>query len=299
MKERSLVAFTLLAQTAVGLFFWCLALGLWIGVMAGPRTAAALIRPAWAVAAAFMLAGGCVAGFHLGAPSAAWRALAHWRGSWLSREVLSALVFTGAMSLAAGAGAAHPGASRLFAWTLPRSWCAAMLALAGVSGAALLLSLGRVYRLPAVPAWNHWTTSASFSLSSFLLGSLATGVLFLAGPGLPPEAAGILRLAGCPAILLLILGQVAVLGAWVRWTNAGVGPEARCARLLLGQERGLLRLRLLAALLGALPLAIILALRTVDRARLAWLYVAALILVTISEIAGRVLFYKFRAARDM
>src|SRR5512139_3577988 len=92
MKERSLAAFTILSQMAVGTF-WLLS------VLNGLGAVKLLILTAImlvALAASFL---------HLGSPFNAWRAFSGWRSSWLSREVLCAALFTallGGLTLAAG-----------------------------------------------------------------------------------------------------------------------------------------------------------------------------------------------------
>jgi anaerobic dimethyl sulfoxide reductase subunit B (iron-sulfur subunit) len=149
-SEFPLVAFTLLSQMAAGMAVFSLAfsplpllLVLAIGIALG--------------------AGGLVAFLHLGRKRKAWRAVLHPRKSWLSREILMALMFSSIWALSALFEPLR--ASPLIPW---------LLALLGIG---LVYSMVRVYRLHAVPVWNTWRTSASFYLSAAVLGALGVALL--------------------------------------------------------------------------------------------------------------------------
>ena len=101
--------------------------------------------------------------FHLGRPIFAWRALRMWRRSWLSREVLCFSLFAAFTSVYGGA---------LF---LGMPFAAPAGAAAVAAGVAGILSSACIYRVPARPAWNSWTTMAEFLLTSALLGPLLAG----------------------------------------------------------------------------------------------------------------------------
>ncbi len=129
-SERSLIAFTILAQMAVG--------ATWFLSLLQPFNPLAL-----GVITIVMLVGLLASFLHLGTPRNAWRAIRNVRSSWLSREVLCAALFTASLvglMITGGAGA----------------W------LADVIGLALIVSMAQVYRLRTVPEWNRWTTTASF-----------------------------------------------------------------------------------------------------------------------------------------
>ena len=158
-QEASLIVFTLLAQLAVG-GFWFLALLRGLNVTA-----------LWCVTA-FMLAALAASFFHLGSPRNAWRAIGGWRTSWLSREVFFAALFAAALS----------GELLLTTvWRVPEisAWFVSLI------GLALLLCMGQAYRLRTVPQWHSWTTPLSFFLTALLLGSLFAGAWLrdLLGPG--------------------------------------------------------------------------------------------------------------------
>ena len=242
MKERSLVAFTLGSQMAIGAF-WLL------GVLNGFSSMTLLVLTA------IMLSALAASFLHLGSPHHAWRAIGGWRSSWLSREVLCAALFTallGGLTLAVRAQI-DPGAG---AW------------LAGLCGLACMISMTQAYRLRTVPAWNHWTTTASFFISALLLGALLCGVLLGSSPWLAVFAIG-------------LLGAHLAIG---RHGPPAVSARAARWRVLI------LAARLLAA--GALVIDLV-----IPSAWLVWL--TAFLLASCGEMLARVLFYEMRKPRSV
>jgi anaerobic dimethyl sulfoxide reductase subunit B (iron-sulfur subunit) len=160
-EEAPLILFTLLIQIAVG-GFWAMLWnfpGVWI-----PAEQKAALLPLLLIG--LCLGAGLLASLaHLGTKRTAWRALGNLRKSWLSREIL----FTGLF-----------GAGWLFT-TLERAiWNRSTvegMALTAVLGLGLVYSMSKVYRLPAVPAWNTWRTNAGFLVSALLLGQAFMGAL--------------------------------------------------------------------------------------------------------------------------
>ncbi len=147
--ELPLVAFTLLAQISAGLAL--------SGVIMP------LPRPALLATGILLGVGGLISFLHLGRKSNAWRAVAHLRKSWLSREILMAGLFG-------------------FAWLVTAGWQAITAAPANpwpmaILGIGLVYSMGCVYRLRAVPSWNSWRTQAAFFLSAIILGMLAANLV--------------------------------------------------------------------------------------------------------------------------
>ncbi len=116
---------------------------------------------------------------HLGSPGNAWRAILHLRKSWLSREVLTFLLFSASWL----ASLAMPGMAKL------------PLAL---SGMGLVYSMAQVYRLRSIPAWDSNRTLLAFALSAILLGGC--GLLIMD----PWTSAGFLE--RLPLVLIVGLG---------------------------------------------------------------------------------------------
>jgi len=196
VTERPLVAFTLLAQAAVGAFITLCAVESFAhGLTAQPAALAltggmlAAIGPAMGLALLVSL-------LHLGARGAAWRALANLRTSWLSREILLGLLFAGGATLLAVLRSA--GAT-------PAGPLGALAAAAALCGVALVYAMSRVYRVRTVPGWDTPRTTVAFFSSALLLGTLAVGAGLALSPGIPAEPlAGPLRWIGAGAAAGLV-----------------------------------------------------------------------------------------------
>jgi anaerobic dimethyl sulfoxide reductase subunit B (iron-sulfur subunit) len=156
--EHSLVVFTLLAQMAVGAF------GV-LAVMMGFGNSAAknlfiIIPPMMAIA---ML----VSFLHLGAPLKAWRAFANLGSSWLSREILFAMLFAGASTFVV-----------VMQWFgIAQSAHTSFIGATVLLGIALVVAMTNVYRLRTVETWNTWTTPRAFFRATCLLGACIVGML--------------------------------------------------------------------------------------------------------------------------
>jgi anaerobic dimethyl sulfoxide reductase subunit B len=198
LHELPLVVFTVLIQMAVGLSICSLVL------LAIPLSV--LLAPG-----ILLLVGGAVSFLHLGRKRNAWRAVLHLKKSWLSREILMAVLFGAAWAVEIGL--------KLFWEVTPNPLPMAIV------GLGLIYSMARVYLLRAVPAWNSWRTPATFFLSTAILGALginlavpSLGWLLIAGLVMTAELALILtakpagaRAAGRLRLAMLGLGIVAII----------------------------------------------------------------------------------------
>ena len=157
--ELSLVLFTVLGQTAVGLAVissvrqWATA-----GGEGGQN------RAEWMTAGLFLAVGLIASLFHLGHPLGAPRAIVHLATSWLSREVLGYMVF-----------------GLLIIWLFlivrknqAQGWLVKVAALVGLI--ALFFS-AMAYSPPSFPALNNGLPFVFFLLTAFILGS-AVGSYF-------------------------------------------------------------------------------------------------------------------------
>lgn len=164
-KETPLIAFTLLAQMAVGAF-WEIA-GLFGLITRGFNDLSAFQSTNLALySVGILISLSLLLSFrHLGNPRNAWRVLAHLRKSWLSREILFTGLFAGFWATSTLL-VNSPGMIRLLLF-LATSLC----------GFAAIWSMSRVYPLQTVPVWNTWRTPAVFFTSTLLLGFLWAGML--------------------------------------------------------------------------------------------------------------------------
>jgi anaerobic dimethyl sulfoxide reductase subunit B (iron-sulfur subunit) len=173
-EEVPLILFTLLTQMAVG--------GFWAMLWTFPRLLSLLLI-------GICLGAGLLASLaHLGKKKRAWHALGNLRRSWLSREVL----FTGLF----GAGWLVTILERMIWHRNTVEW----LGLTATLGFGLIYSMAKVYRLPAIPAWNTGRTNAVFILSALLLGQSMMAILLPYGSDLTDLL-----------ILILLLAQLALM----------------------------------------------------------------------------------------
>lgn len=279
MREPSLVAFTLLSQCTVGASWALWIVRIWTEGREGSVSAGAWTGPAFTVAAAAMALALAASFLHLGRKGNAWRAAANVCRSWLSREVLSAALFLGA--LVAGAALPPsvdaPGGAGQF---LP----AATLAL----GLLLLVSMSMAYRLRTAPAWDSPWSQAAFVLPVLVLGCLGAASSLQMGRVVSEEARGtalgILALAALGGVFL----QTMALSLWFRGLVNGPREAKEAAMRMISGERAWLAARML--LLGAAAVAC--AVAVLWDAAAGPSVLAAFAMAALSEVIGRTLFYE-------
>jgi DMSO reductase anchor subunit len=161
-----LLVFTLLGQMAVGIS--------WImGILTLFNVAySSSLYPAIGI---IMGLGLTVSFLHLGAPKNAWRVFFNLKKSWLSREILAALLFMVSWAIT------------ILIIQQPRSNEISKIIMFGVTslaGLGLVFAMSEVYRLRMVPAWNTCRTKATFLLTTGILGIFSVGIMqiLIAGP---------------------------------------------------------------------------------------------------------------------
>ena len=166
--------------------------------------------PGSLLALAFLLGGLVASFFHLGRPERAWRAIAQWRTSWLSREVL---VLAALMAVIFLYGSAHLLGSTQVLATLPAGNPIDATVILGCAGTALAFGLfactAMIYA--CLPFLREWATPLTV-INYLLLGSasgftLATAFSAWVAPKLTPFLAGWALIL----ILLAFAGRVASL----------------------------------------------------------------------------------------
>ena len=175
LREWSLVAFTLLSQTAAGVILWAAGLRWWLGRTGEGRPLDPMLLP---LVVGLLVAAILVSTLHLGQPRNAWRSFLNLRSSWLSREILLVVMLTGTTAAAwwPNAPADAVGFRTLAAWlTVP-------------TALAFLAGMAKVYMQRTVPVWNHWRTPLNFAVTAVLLGGLAVNVVFCSGGDIGVES---------------------------------------------------------------------------------------------------------------
>lgn len=296
VRDWALIFFTILAQMAVGSFLVLGVVHFFAARQAGEVEADRLSDRALLAIGPVIVLSLIVSLFHLGNPLNAFRAVTNLGTSWLSREILSSVLFTvagGAFALMQWRKLASFAVRNLVAW------------LAALIGLFLVFAMTQVYNLPVQPAWNTLATPVSFFATTLLLGSLAMGAAFVANyaylqranAGLPDLQSALLRGAlrwiAMTAIVLLVV-ELVTAPLQVAYLAAGSPAAVASAALLTGRYGLIFALRLALVFLGAGVLAVFLYRNAMSPGRekllgnLAYLTFG---LVLIGEVLGRFLFY--------
>ena len=164
----SLILFTLFMQMAIGAF-WVTE---FIGFLYSRRFGWEFFRPFRLFFRSLILSCSilalAVSFFHLGSPQNALHALNNLKFSWLSREILIILVFVLLILVLVfleWKKVGIPLVQRLLA------------ILGGLVGVLAVFTMARLYMLPTIPHWNHFSTPLAFYTASLLLGSQLTAVV--------------------------------------------------------------------------------------------------------------------------
>ncbi|MBI4787690.1 MAG: dimethyl sulfoxide reductase anchor subunit [Chloroflexi bacterium] len=294
MREWALITFTILAQMSVGSFLVLGAVHFFSNRKAGEKQADELSDRA--LLAIFPVLGlGLLASLlHLGNPLNAYKAVTNLGSSWLSREILSGVLFA-----VVGFGFAVMQWRKLGSFALRNAvgWIAALI------GVALVFSMAMVYSLPTRPSWNLFTTPLSFFVTTLLLGVLAMGAAFVANywyvqrtnPGCADDQCKLLR----ESLRWLAVGSIVLLGVEFVVIPLSLAMQAASAAgasaaMLVGTHGALFALRLALVFVGAGILGVFLyktALEPGQERVMGVLAYSAFVLVFVAEVAGRFLFY--------
>ena len=277
MKERSLIAFTLLAQAAAGVYGVLGAIYARVSLEVGPQTARLQTRWGFLAVTGLMVLAMAAALLHLGTPLLAWRALWNLRSSWLSREILATVLFSAASAAWAG----------LLWLDISALWLQYAAYGAGAAlGLALLLSMSWAYRLRTVPAWDTWATPVGFITTALLLGGLGAWTAVEAAPG--PNPPLWLQQALPLGTIGLLSVEFLYVPLWLVGLAGRPGAAAEALRRLTRDRRVLFQGRLLLMIAGiALAGALLAPLGLPTRS----LLVATFLVVLAAEAIGRILFY--------
>ncbi|QLA18360.1 dimethyl sulfoxide reductase anchor subunit family protein [Desulfolutivibrio sulfoxidireducens] len=278
-NEWSLVLFTILMQTSVGLLLASEAARL----VGGGSSGGAL---SWQSPTACGLAalGLLLSLSHLGTPTHSVFTILNISSSWLSREIL----FTGAFFLSLLVLTAQrvrtPGHN---AW--------GMSAVAVLLGLAAVAVMSGVYLLVSVPVWDTVATVLSFFGTALLLGAVVGGLLYAIQSGRTPASNGSSGLSGIFCAVAILGLALQLLGIPLGLAAIGTAPAPTLAApfALSSGGLGLLALRIVLIFFGAVLFAwtMFRPLSFGNPRLLVRLGVCALICVLAGEVLGRLLFY--------
>ena len=166
LSEWPLIIFTVIAQSAIGAYWWSLIVRL--SDVLGPEQSLDFDRPMLAVWL-LQIASLAIASSHLGMPLRAINAVFRVGRSRFSNEVFF------------GGGFAALG---LLGWILDQFSMEPLWLKMSLQGLIFLFSLSfffsmiALYRIRTVPTWNSWTTPAAFTVTTLLCGSALASCLF-------------------------------------------------------------------------------------------------------------------------
>ena len=234
--------------------------------------------------------------FHLSRPLLSFLAVRNFKSSWLSREIVFTIIFflaVGSLWLLRRRKSYHRTLEIFLGW------------FAVIIGFVSIYCMARIYLLPTQVTWNSPITITYYLITTLLLGSMATAVLFVMDLkfaevrelDIPKTRIAIIEksliwlavIASIMAIMVFVLNfyQISYL------QNAGETAKTSL-NLLLGLYQPLFRLRLglMPTGVGLLVISVILMTRKKKNVLelVTFIYITCL-LVMIAEILGRFIFY--------
>jgi anaerobic dimethyl sulfoxide reductase subunit C len=296
-REWALIIFTILAQMSVGSFIVLGAMHLYAQRKSGMAEADRLADRAL-LAVVPTLGLGILASFgHLGNPLNGYLAILGFGRSWLSREITFGVVF--------GALAALFVLMQWFKLSTFRN--RNIVAVLGIlAGLALIVSMSMAYGLETVPVWNSVFTPISFFTTTALLGVLAMGAALVANyaymKNKNPNCADaqctllrdVLRWVSLAAIVLLGVEFLVVPVQLVTLSASGSAVAAQSITNIAGTYMPVFALRLALVFIGAGVLAAFVYQNAASAGRekvMGNLTYLAFVMVLVSEVLGRFLFY--------
>lgn len=295
-QEWALIIFTILAQMAVGSFIVLGVVHFFARRSRGEEAANLLSDRALLAIGPVLVLALLASLLHLGNVLNAPRAVTNFGSSWLSREILTAVLFT-----------VIGGVFAIMQWRKIASFTVRNIValVAAVVGIFLIYSMSMVYMLPSQPVWNSLFTPLSFYLTAGLLGLFAVGAAYLINysyirrqdPGCAEEQCTLMRSAlrwfAVAAVVMLGTQLVASTLYLVRLSGADAAT-VESARMLTTDYAVLLGLRVALGFLGAGVLAFFVYQTASTPGReslLTNLAIAAFAAVLVAEVIGRYLFY--------
>lgn len=296
-NEWALVIFSVVMQMTVGAFCVLGVVHFFATRRNGITEADKLSDRALLAIGPFAVVSLIVSLLHLGNPVNAPLAISNLGSSWLSREILLSLLFSGG-----GAVFAFVQWRKLLTPTVRN----ALAVIVAIIGLVLVYSMSMIYRISNIPAWDTLATQLTFFVTTFLLGSLAMGAAFVANfwymrrKNMDTQntqyilLATSLRWIALFAVVLLGL-QFVVVPLYLTTLSMQGSTAATASMEVIAQQQGLiLALRLVLLFVGAGLLSLFLYATASSESKLRLtsnMVYGAFALVLVSELLSRYLFY--------
>jgi len=292
-REWALLLFTILGQAAAGLMIVLMIVRTYIAGKAGSEIADRLTNRTVFMVVPIMALALVASLFHLGSPLHIVRAVPNIGSSWVSREVVIAVLFVAVAALYTFMVWRKSGGDSLREVV---GWIAAVLA------AALVYVMGMVYMISTQPAWNTLATPVTFIVGSLLLGVLGMAAGLVAGQtetarqnDVKATATYHTLLQGLAMTAIFLLGiELLVLPIYMAYLASQGGAALQSLGMMFSSFATVLFFRLLILFAGAGILAAYLyrnASIAEQEKTLATLAYSAFTLALVGEVLGRYLFY--------
>ncbi len=273
--EFPLVIFTVLSQWAVGIVLAVVLLE-WLKPKFMNSFGKKVLKAP--ILASFLLSviAALTSMFHLNNPFKSYTSLLGSSHSWLSREIITVLIFNAFLLLLT------------YVWwkkAESTSMRKGLGTVTAVFGILMVISSATVYfSIPLHPTWHNWTTYANFLLTGLLLGALT--VVYFALKGKDEERdSSVVRILGI-YLALIIFALIATIGAFALISS---GAEESQFAATISFTSILFWIRIFGSLLIPTSLVIIF---MFGKKMISLNYVlAATFLVLLGEVSGRMIFY--------
>ncbi|MEQ4907012.1 dimethyl sulfoxide reductase anchor subunit family protein [Proteus vulgaris] len=160
MNEWPLVTFTLFVQSSVGVTIFTALYFCWLEKDIGNQRATVAMRPALLTAAILGCLGLLASTLHMGYPWNAFHALRHISSSWLSREIIFAAVYLGALCL------------YTLVVLIKGHMNKSLLAVIGLLGIIDIFCMASLYYNTSILTWMHINTYFMFIGALFAAGAI-------------------------------------------------------------------------------------------------------------------------------
>ncbi len=294
-REWALLIFTILGQLAVGMMLVMLIVRAYAVRKVGIEQAAHLTDVPLYLVLPIMGLALLASLFHLGKLIHVIGAVPNLATSWMSREVVFAVTFVVLIAIYAFLQWRKIG-SEVVRTVI--GWVTAVI------GLMYVYCMGMTYMLPAQPAWNTWATSVTFFVTALLLGVLGSAAAMMVNyTRLPKKEAAQQGLIGTGlqwisiAAIVLLGIELLVLPMYLAFLSTQGSAAIHTLNLIFGTYGAALAIRLILVFVGAGILAAYLH-RNVSlpggEKSWAMLVYIAFVLVLVSEVMGRFVFYATR-----
>ncbi|MEA1961394.1 MAG: DmsC/YnfH family molybdoenzyme membrane anchor subunit [Bacillota bacterium] len=262
MTEWPLIIFTLLLQTAIGIYLW--------STLIKSRNKSGDFKKNTVLVFILSVLSMIISLAHLGVPIRAYAAIFNLGSSWLSREIFFTGLFTGMVFIDLFVNRME-NISESFIKTW--SW------LTSIIGIATVFAIAQIYMNSMMPAWQSSNTMIDFYATTIIMGGIV--FLLISRKEITTGLTGI-----CLTVLAVALLQVVFLPVFLTELGSG-NAAAQSSIALLAQNKGVMAIQWLLVLAGIF---LLIFWKMDDKQGQNYIYVSAISLL-VGQIIGRYLFY--------